>query len=117
METSKTTIKEVLLNVESSNGLIRCFYQILKNGHLIQQELCGIWMMQSVTKMSPLKQQKSMVLCSLDIATIQGIVDNARQQITNCDAEHLFRALIYYWYNDAFISFSKEQTFYIVDNT
>lgn len=49
-----------------------------------------------------------MVLCSLDIATIQGIVDNARQQITNCDAEHLFRALIYYWDNDAFISFSKE---------
>ncbi|NLP51955.1 hypothetical protein [Bacillus sp. RO1] len=41
----------------------------------------------------------------LDIATIQDIVNNANQQRPQCSAPNLFKAFMYYYNNDAFITF------------
>ncbi|MEH7355521.1 hypothetical protein V7150_18460 [Neobacillus drentensis] len=41
----------------------------------------------------------------LDIATIQDIVNNAKQQRPQCSALDLFQAFMYYYNNDAFITF------------
>jgi hypothetical protein len=40
----------------------------------------------------------------LDIATIQDIVNNANQQRPQCSASDLFKAFMYYYNNDAFIT-------------
>jgi hypothetical protein len=43
----------------------------------------------------------------LGISDIQDIVDNAKQQVSQCSDSDLFKAFLYYYKNDAFISFSK----------
>ncbi|WP_066060011.1 DUF7716 domain-containing protein [Robertmurraya korlensis] len=40
-----------------------------------------------------------------DIATVQDIVDNAKQQLPEPTEAQLFEAFMYYFNNDAFISF------------
>jgi len=47
------------------------------------------------------------LIYSLDIQTIQGIIDNANQQKKDCTIEDLFDAYLYYYNNDAFIVFNK----------
>ncbi len=41
----------------------------------------------------------------LSISDIQDIVDNAKQQRPQCSELELFQAFLYYYKNDAFISF------------
>jgi len=42
----------------------------------------------------------------LSVADIQDIVDNAKQQRPQCSVSDLFEAFLYYYRNDAFITFA-----------
>ena len=109
MEAVKLKIKEVLLNVESYEWSDSLFLPDSEEWTLETKGI--IWDPDDVEcdeDEVPKIAEKNGLFCGLDITTIQEIVDNARQQNVNCDAEYLFEAFLYYWNNDAFISFNKE---------
>ncbi|MDP4147488.1 MAG: hypothetical protein Q8936_23970 [Bacillota bacterium] len=47
------------------------------------------------------------LIYALNMATIQDIVNNAKQQRPQCSEADLFEAFMYYYKNDAFITFSE----------
>jgi hypothetical protein len=46
------------------------------------------------------------LIYTLSIQDIQGIVENAYEQKSNCDVKDLIEAFLYYFDNDAFIEFT-----------
>ncbi len=46
------------------------------------------------------------LIYALSIQDIQGIVENAYEQKSNCDVKDLLEAFLYYFDNDAFIEFT-----------
>lgn len=47
------------------------------------------------------------LIYALNMATVQDIVDNAKQQRPMCSESDLFEAFLYYYKNDAFIEFTE----------
>lgn len=56
----------------------------------------------------PKTAEENGLLCSMDIQTIQGIVQNAKQQTGSGSAKQLFEAFLYYWNHDAHVCFDNE---------
>lgn len=105
----KITIKDVLINCEKFEWSDALF---LPEAEVWSLETQGIiWDPDDVEddeEEYPEVAKENKLFCSISIQTIQGIVDNAKQQVKACSIEQLFDAFLFYWDHDAFITFDKK---------
>lgn len=107
-ETTKITIREALITCGNMLWSDSLFLPDTDEWNLETQGL--IWDPDDVEcdeDEVPKIAKDNKLFCSLGVGTLQEIVDNAKQQIAECSVEQLFEAFLYYWNNDAFISFDE----------
>src|SRR5262249_16017233 len=56
---------------------------------------------------APSEAQASGLVYALDLQSVRGVVDNARQQRPKATHEELLRAFLYYYDHDAFVLFQR----------
>lgn len=107
---SFTELKNILINAKELPWNEYLFLPIDKNWSL--DSVCSVinWDQLDENELeddgdTPKIAKENKLIYALDIATIQEIVDNAQQQRPQCSESDLFEAFLYYYYNDAFITF------------
>ncbi len=105
MEAELVTIREVLSNAENLKWSDALFLSDAEEWTLDSRGI--IWDPDDVESDEaevPEIAERNGLYCSMNISTIQEIVENAKQQAGNCSVEILFEAFLYYWDQDAFLS-------------